>query len=67
MREWENFSVGDVVTRDGTDEHLIYGVDMNIDVICIKAPSLPWTKYGETESNSPWRYTLVRKASYTTP
>jgi len=55
------FKRGDIVSRDGTDEHLIY--DMNragdfINVICLKAPKDKWTAVGETEGNVARRYTL---------
>ena len=53
---------GDIITRDGTDEHEIVGIDGDlIDVVCVKAPSDPWTKVGETESNLTRRYTFVRQ------
>lgn len=55
-----DFRLGDVVTRDGTDEHLVYGdIDNgygNMDVVCIKEPSQKWIKIGETESNLVRRY-----------
>lgn len=68
----DTFNVGDIVTRDGTDEHLVYddGRDGgNIGVICIKAPRSydggePWTSVGEAERNLARRYTLVRRATY---
>ena len=59
------FEVGDVVTRDGTDEHVVVDNDPegwgNIKVRCIKEPSTPWIKVGEEEDNLPRRYALVRK------
>lgn len=73
------FDIGDIVSRDGTDEHLVFmagGPGENIGVICIKEPQgdlhqdgvtrdEPWTEFGETEYNLANRYSLVRKARYT--
>ena len=65
---WEK---GDIVTRDGTDEHEILDIwydYMLIDVKCITEPKIypgqdePWIKLGEEESNLIRRYLLVRKA-----
>ena len=60
------WKVGDIVTRDGTDEHKILSKnhcgDM-IEVECIVEPSTPWTKIGETENNVAWRYDFVRRPS----
>ena len=59
------FEFGDIVTRDGTDEHLIYlPVDNwgNIDVVCIKEPSTRYIKLGETESNLERRYNFIRRS-----
>jgi hypothetical protein len=59
--------VGDIVTRDGTDKHLVYGINESgdlLDVVCIKEPSSPWTHIGETESNLTRRYSLLEKAIY---
>ena len=58
------FEVGDIVTRDGTDEHEI--IEINHDqawliVECIKEPKTKWIKKGERESNLIKRYILVRK------
>ncbi len=53
---------GDIVTRDGTDEHLVYDINDAgdlIDVVCIKEPNSKWIKYGETESNLTRRYNLI--------
>jgi hypothetical protein len=65
--------VGDVVTRDGTDEHIItqiadrpqeFGDVMTVK--CIKEPAQdgfgnpPWCKLGEEESNLTRRYTWLR-------
>lgn len=52
---------GDIVTRDGTDEHEIVGIDGDlIDVVCVKAPSVPWAEVGDIESNLTRRYSWVR-------
>jgi hypothetical protein len=65
--------VGDIVTRDGTDLHLVYGVNELrdlISVICIKEPEKcesddgPWIKIGETEHNFARKYRILKKASY---
>jgi hypothetical protein len=65
------FQQWDIVSRDGTDEHLIYEpVDDwgNISVVCIKEPKIsegntePWTKIGETESNLARRYDFIAKS-----
>jgi hypothetical protein len=69
------FRVGDVVTRDGTDEHLVVGSNEDpnrpyppdlIDVVCIKPPEAwldgtVWARIGDKESNLPRRYRLVRR------
>lgn len=62
--QYHPFLVGDVVSRDGTDEHLVYSVNDAgdlIGVVCIKEPSSQWTKLGETESNMARRYTFINK------
>jgi len=60
------FEVGDLVTRDGTDIHRV--VDHNgsdgyppdgMTVVCVKAPSEPWTKVGIEEFNVCRRYEWV--------
>ncbi len=80
MKQWEfyhwhwglgdiEYEVGDIVTRDGTDEHIIKDIDydfMLVGVECVKEPSTsgknePWTKIGEYESNLIRRYSLIRK------
>lgn len=63
------YEVGDIVTRDGTDEHVINDIDydyMLIGVTCTKEPQAydgnePWAKIGKYESNLIRRYSLVRK------
>lgn len=57
-----SFKVGDKVTRDGSDIHVVEAVEGDwglIVVRCIKAPVSGWINVGETESNLPRRYTLV--------
>lgn len=60
------YEVGDLVTRDGTDVHRV--VDHNgseghapdgMTVVCIKAPSEPWTEVCEEEFNVCRRYDPV--------
>lgn len=54
---------GDIVTRDGTDEHLIVSINAAGDLIeveCVVAPSEPWTRVGEREHNLARRYTWLR-------
>jgi len=56
---WERFKVGDIVTRDGTDLHRVTATSSDgqqINVVCIQAPSEPWCKIGDTESNLARRY-----------
>lgn len=61
----ELWKVGDIVTRDGTDEHMIvemcgsYQSDCMV-VRCTKEPSRPWAKVGEEEENLLRRYSWVR-------
>lgn len=60
------YEVGDLVTRDGTDVHRV--VDHNgsdgyppdgFTVVCVKAPTEPWTDVGEEEFNVCRRYEPV--------
>lgn len=58
------FEVGDIVTRDGTDEQEVTRADDGggcITVVCRKAPEDEWCKVGEEEDNLTRRYTLVRR------
>jgi hypothetical protein len=57
----EEFKVGDLVTRDGTDiQRVIVVGDYNdITVECIRAPDSGWMKVGETELNLAGRYQRV--------
>lgn len=57
------FLAGDVVTRDGTDEHVVVRIaagDNCMTVRCTKAPESGWTEVGEEEFNLVRRYILVR-------
>lgn len=57
------FLVGDIVTRDGTDEHEVLRIDAGdncMHVRCIKAPASGWAKVGEDEFNLIRRYTFLR-------
>lgn len=62
----KQFKVGNVVSRDGTDEHLVLEVNEYglILVRCMKAPSSGWCKVGETEQNIPERYSLVYESYF---
>lgn len=60
---------GDIVTRDGTDEHVIISINADRDLLeveCVKEPlpysdgAAPWTRIGERESNLTRRYSFVR-------
>lgn len=58
-----DFSVGDVVTRDGSDLHLVTYLTedgFSGDFLCIRAPATGWIEVGETESNLARRYSFVR-------
>lgn len=64
------YEVGDLVTRDGTDVHRVVshnGSDGRapdaFTVVCIKAPSEPWTEVGEEEFNTCSRYSPVEPAA----
>lgn len=55
--------VGDIVTRDGTDEHEIVGINESrdlLDLVCIKEPADKWIAVGERDSNLTRRYSFVR-------
>lgn len=65
--------VGDIVTRNGTDLHMVVAMDppgqgLCMVVICIKEPAsddgMPWITLYETESNLVRRYRLIKKARY---
>ena len=56
------WNVGDIVSRDGTDEHKIIAFHMSrqlIDVECTKEPDTGWTSVGDVESNMPKRYLFI--------
>ncbi|MBX3488908.1 hypothetical protein [Parvibaculum sp.] len=69
----ELIDVGDIVTRDGTDEHRVIWMQVPpgmpiehcdfFEVVCIKAPATAWCKVGEKEKNMLRRYSLVRRAA----
>jgi hypothetical protein len=59
----EAWQRGDIVTRDGTDEHEIIEIDEWADLMtvrCVKEPHDPWAKIGEEERNLVRRYDFVR-------
>lgn len=54
----------DIVTRDGTDEHLVFPVDVGygtVNVMCIKEPKSKWITKFETEGNMHDRYKFLNK------
>jgi hypothetical protein len=58
-----SFLAGDIVTRDGTDEHEVIEIDKDsycMTVRCIKAPESRWATVGEEEFNLVRRYAFVR-------
>lgn len=58
-----SFNVGNIVTRDGTDEQLVlevYNDSECITVKCIKEPIAKWCKLGDEEFNLSRRYDFVR-------
>jgi hypothetical protein len=66
----KEYEVGDIVSRDGSDEHEILWIDypsMLLSVKCTKEPlpfedgNIPWAKTGEVEDNLIRRYSLMRK------
>ena len=69
----EKYEIGDIVSRDGSDEQLVLDIDydyMTIKVKCIKEPSVlsfadgsgkPWCNVGNVEDNLIRRYVLLRK------
>lgn len=59
------FEVGDIVSRDGSDEQRILDIDYDwgiMTVECVKEPTSKWILKGEKESNLIRKYNLVRKA-----
>lgn len=63
LRYEQNWLPGDIVSRDGTDEHEIIENESKdlLTVKCIKAPDIPWTELGELETNTARRYHFVRR------
>lgn len=58
------FQVGDIVSRTGSDEHVVLETNVLGDLIlveCIKADKLGIYKLGEKEDNCTRRYDLVRR------
>lgn len=59
------FAVGDFVTRDGSDVHVVESIDDDdsaydtFTVRCVKAPASGWIDVGETEFNLMRRYRKV--------
>lgn len=67
-------AIGDLVTRDGTDIHIVIEVDDDlITVTCIKEPAIPygcdepWIRVGEVERNLTRRYEPVALTDITPP
>ena len=63
---FDGFQLWDIVSRDGTDQQLVYGLGDNLNLVCIKSSELGYMQsdswvIGETESNCYWRYELVSK------
>ena len=58
------FEIGDIVSRDGTDEHEVIGEDdgLTMRVRCIKPSREGWCEVGDEEINLSRRYELVRHA-----
>lgn len=57
------YAVGDLVTRDGSDLHLVEWLsdDRFAGMFrCVQAPAGRWTDEGATESNLTRRYSFVR-------
>ena len=58
-----DFALGDLVTRDGSDLHLVTYLTedgFSGDFLCVQAPNTGWIAVGETESNLARRYSFVR-------
>jgi hypothetical protein len=64
------WKAGDIITRDGTDEHEITRIDyrMNmVDVRCVKEPLVapnetePWCNLGYADCNPVRRYSFLRR------
>lgn len=65
MKKNGDFEFGDVVTKNGDDEHLVLQVTNQewnlITIICIKEPPGGWTKVGELDDVIGDRYQFVSK------
>jgi len=59
----QNWRAGDIVTRDGSDEHEILSNNSYdlITVRCVVAPRDGWCAVGEEEVNLASRYNFVRR------
>jgi hypothetical protein len=63
MKTWEQFEIGDVVSRLGDDEHVIIGkndIGDMIEVRCIKPDHNAVFAVGDTECNVAESYEYVR-------
>jgi hypothetical protein len=64
------WKLGDVVSRDGSDEHVVTWMSEGRDLMeftCVKAPTSGWIQVGESEQNIPWRYRWLRTRADSTP
>lgn len=60
----KDWMVGDIVSRDGTDEHEIIAIAEGlVTVRCTKAPESGWTDVGDVEHNLACRYQFVTRPS----
>lgn len=60
------WQVGDIISRDGSDEQEILYINEARDLVevkCIKAPDEPWCCLGEIETNLHARYSFVRSGN----
>lgn len=59
------YEVGNIVSRNGSDEHIILEIDyrwMTLKVKCIKSPPDNYCQVGEEEDNLIRRYEFLRKS-----
>ena len=59
----DDFALGDLVTRDGSDLHLVTYLcedGYSGEFLCVQPPTTGWIEVGETESNLARRYGFVR-------
>jgi len=55
-----DLTIGDFVTRDGTDVHFVLSLDSDlVKVVCVVEPNDKWAKPGELENNLTRRYTKI--------